>query len=135
MTQSFLNTPYTAPYLSPLVHPTNAFGPSTSPLSTMSHPGEPVIADQSPPQQHLRRSASADIYPLSFHDQSQMTDHEGNHDASRVSELFIKTTFDLPFRNSVSDQQFQDLDLSTIVNFENFDPASLSPETSQSYST
>ncbi len=114
---------YSLPYLSPMVDPAGMMNHSASPLSALS-PGDPVIANQSPPLAALDRSASADLYPMS-HD-----NHGNQEDALSLSEMYSKSLA-LPFRNSIPEEHSPaDIDLQGLVNYGTIDPASLRPDQS-----
>ena len=131
------NTPYSVPYLSPMVDPQHMIPPSVSPLSFMSH-GDPAIVDQSPPLNMMHRSASADMYSMP-HDpngHAAMSD-----DGSGLNELYSKHTLNIPmhphspaFSNGSHSPAFMgqdhsqaDLDMNSLVSFDDVH-ASLSPE-------
>ncbi len=118
------NTPYTVPYLSPMVDPSNLVPPSVSPLSFISH-GDPAIVDQSPPLSNYR-SSSADHYGMG---PSNLSD-----DGSSLNEMYSKHTLSLPMhQHSPSpsvymDQTQSDMDMNQLVQFDHMEPASLSPD-------
>lgn len=121
---SSYNTPYTVPYLSPMVDPSTMLPPSVSPLSFLSH-GDPAIVDQSPPLSMMHRSASADMYGMTT---SNMSD-----DGSSLNEMYSKHSLTLPMHpHSPSpvylDQSQADMDMSQLVHFDHLDPEGLSPE-------
>jgi hypothetical protein len=124
---SSYNTPYSVPFLSPMVDPSNMIPPSVSPLSFMSH-GDPAIVDQSPPLSMMHRSASADVYAMSHHEHATMSD-----DGSGLNEMYSKHTLTLPMHpHSPSpaflEQSQADLDMNQLVQFDTVDHSSLSPE-------
>lgn len=124
---SSYNTPYSVPFLSPMVDPSNMIPPSVSPLSFMSH-GDPAIVDQSPPLSMMHRSASADVYGMSHHDHATLSD-----DGSGLNEMYSKHTLSLPMHpHSPSpaflEQSQADLDMNQLVQFDTVDHSSLSPE-------
>jgi hypothetical protein len=129
------NTPYSVPFLSPMVDAQNMIPPSVSPLSFMSH--DPAIVDQSPPLNMIHRSASADVYAMS-HDNSHAAMSD---DGTSLNEMYSKHTLNIPmhphspaFSNGahspsfVPDHSQADLDMSSMVQFDDLH-ASLSPET------
>lgn len=117
MPASSYNTPYTVPFLSPMVDPHNMIPPSVSPLSFMS-PHDPAIVDQSPPLSMMHRSSSADVYNMSHSD-------DGN-----LNEMYSKHSLTLPMHSPspFHEQTQADMDMSQLVQFDTVDPASLSPE-------
>ncbi|KAI9816821.1 MAG: Transcription elongation factor SPT4 [Pycnora praestabilis] len=115
------NTPYSLPFLSPMVDHSGMVGPSVSPLSAMSH-GDPVIADQSPPMSTMHRSHSADIFSMT-HDHSNMED-----DGLALSELYSKQSLNLPMHSPGVEGSSEDMDMHNLVSFGTIDPSSLSPE-------
>lgn len=123
---SSYNTPYSVPFLSPMVDSSSMIPPSMSPLSFMSH-GDPAIVDQSPPLSMMHRSASADAYTMS-HDPHALSD-----DGSGLNEMYQKHTLNLPMHShspspAFLEQAQVDLDMSQLVQFDHIDHASLSPE-------
>ncbi|KAH8144952.1 uncharacterized protein LAJ45_11073 [Morchella importuna] len=76
-------TPYSLPFLSPMIDPTGVINPSVSPIS-MGH-GDPVIASASPPLSHMHRADSSELFPETY-------DHHGNlsDDGVGLSELYSK---------------------------------------------
>lgn len=145
---SSYNTPYSVPYLSPMVDPSNMVPPSVSPLSFMSH-GDPAIVDQSPPLSMMHRSASADVYR---HTDMNGFTHDGlsvSDDNAALNEMYSKHTLTLPMHPHSPSPAFADhshanmqahahaqaqaqaqadMDMNQLVQFDNVDPASLSPE-------
>ncbi|RFU28864.1 hypothetical protein B7463_g7489, partial [Scytalidium lignicola] len=123
---STYNTPYTVPFLSPMVDPSNMVAPSVSPLSFMSH-GDPAIVDQSPPLAMMHRSASAEMYNMPPDPHSNMSD-----DGTGLNEMYSKHTLGMSMNPhspvTYSDQAAADMDMSQLVQFDTIDPASLSPE-------
>lgn len=127
---SSYNTPYSVPFLSPMVDPSNMVPPSVSPLSFMSH-GDPAIVDQSPPLSMMHRSASADVY-------SHMNmSHDVSDDNAALNEMYSKHTLTLPmhphspspaFADHAHAQAQADMDMNQLVQFDSVDPSSLSPE-------
>jgi len=77
-------TPYSLPFLSPMVDPASVVGPSVSPISMGA---DPVIASGSPPLHHIDRSASAELYH--GYDQSAGFSEE-------ISELYSKQSLQMP---------------------------------------
>ncbi|OBT48864.1 hypothetical protein VE00_00699 [Pseudogymnoascus sp. WSF 3629] len=121
---SSYNTPYTVPFLSPMVDPSSMVPPSVSPLSFMSH-GDPAIVDQSPPLSMMHRSGSADAYNMNH---ASLSD-----DGSGLNEMYSKHSLTLPMhQNSPSpaylEQSQADMEMNQLVEFEPMDPAGLSPE-------
>jgi hypothetical protein len=124
---SSYNTPYSVPYLSPMVDPSNMAAHSVSPLSFMSH-GDPAIVDQSPPLSMMHRSASADMYNMSHDPHSNISE-----DGHGLNEMYSKHSLTLPMHpHSPSpaylDQSQAEMDMNQLVQFDSIDPASLSPE-------
>lgn len=118
------STPYSVPYLSPMVDPASVIAPPVSPLSmTISH-GDPVIANQSPPLS-LGRSAPADMYPLS--QDNSLTD-----EALSFTDIYSKHSMTLPFRTALEDGQ-DDFDMTNLLSFGTTDPTNLSPDNSAMY--
>ncbi|KAI9856334.1 MAG: hypothetical protein M1824_005462, partial [Vezdaea acicularis] len=124
MTAANYNTPYSLPFLSPMIDPSNLVGPSVSPLSNMSH-GDPVIANQSPPLSNMHRSASTDMFQMT-HD-STLSD-----DGLNLSDLYSKQSLNLPMHSPGIDGNAEELDLHNMVSFGTIDPSSLSPENNMS---
>lgn len=124
---SSYNTPYTVPFLSPMVDPSNVAPPSVSPLSFMSH-GDPAIVDQSPPLTMIHRASSADVYGIS-HDP-----HAGlSEDATSLNEMYSKHSLTLPMHShspasAYHEQSQAEMEMNQLVQFEQVDHASLSPE-------
>lgn len=134
---SSYNTPYSAPFLSPMMDPSNMIPPSVSPLSFMPH-GDPAIVDQSPPLSMMHRSASAmDAYNMSQHEQqSNMSD-----DGTGLNEMYSKHSLNLPMHSpsfsgvpSGQSPHFAehavDMDMNQLVQFDAVDASSMSPENS-----
>ncbi|KAJ9637799.1 hypothetical protein H2199_007293 [Coniosporium tulheliwenetii] len=120
-----LRHPFNMPFLSPpMIDPSSVMAPSVSPLSHMSHHGDPVIADQSPPMTSIGRSASADLYRMS-HDPTM------GEDALSLGDFYSKQSFSLPFRDppGPGEEVIDEFDMSNLVSFGTIDPSSLSPET------
>ncbi|EON69593.1 hypothetical protein W97_08853 [Coniosporium apollinis CBS 100218] len=125
MAAANFGTPFNMPFLSPpMIDPSSVMHPSVSPLSHMSHHGDPVIADQSPPMTSIGRSASADLYRMS-HDPTM------GEDALSLGDFYSKQSFSLPFRDppGPGEEVLDEFDLSNLVSFGPLDPSSLSPET------
>lgn len=76
-------TPYSLPFLSPMIDPTSVINPSVSPIS-MGH-GDPVIASASPPLSHLHRSDSSELFPEAYDHHTSLSD-----DSVGLSELYSK---------------------------------------------
>lgn len=125
MPTSNYNTPYTVPYMSPMVDPSNLIPPAVSPLSFMSH-GDPAIVDQSPPLSMMHRSASNDHYSMG---PSNISD-----DGSSLNEMYSKHSLTLPMHqhspspSGYMEQSQADMDMNQLVQFDHMDPSSLSPE-------
>lgn len=127
MPPSSYNTPYTVPYLSPMVNPSNMAPPSVSPLSFMSH-GDPAIVDQSPPLSMMHRSSSADVYNMGHDHHSNISD-----DGTGLNEMYSKHSLALPMHShspspAFVEQSQADMDMNQLVQFDTIDPSSLSPE-------
>lgn len=124
---SSYNTPYSVPFLSPMVDSSNMVPTSMSPLSFSSH-ADPAIVGQSPPYDVMQRSSSADVYSMG-HDHAALSD-----DGHALNEMYSKHTLSLPMHNhspspaSFMEQSQVDLDMSQLVQFDHADHASLSPE-------
>ncbi|KAI9831321.1 MAG: hypothetical protein M1819_005095 [Sarea resinae] len=118
-TASF-STPYSLPFLSPMIDPASIGGPSISPISAMSH-GDPVIADQSPPLSAMHRSASNEMFSMP----SNLSD-----DGMALSELYSKQSLNLPMHSPGIEGSADDMDMHNLVSFGTIDPSSLSPENS-----
>ncbi|KAH9241200.1 hypothetical protein K456DRAFT_596146 [Colletotrichum gloeosporioides 23] len=112
------------PEPSPL--PTSSYNPpSVSPLSFGSH-HEPSIVEQSPPLSMLGRPASADIYTQGDSGSCAVSD-----DGTGLNEMYSKHTINLPMHPhspAFVEQGQADLDMNQLVQFDNVDPSSLSPE-------
>lgn len=126
---SNFNTPYSMPFLSPMVDPSNMVPPSVSPLSFMSH-GDPAIVDQSPPLAMMHRSASADVYTMGHH--GSMAESTSD-DGTGLNEMYSKHSLNLPMHPHSPayhgmEQSQADMDMNQLVSFDAVDGASLSPE-------
>lgn len=131
---SSFNTPYSLPYLSPMMEHPNLIHPSVSPLSAYSH-GDPVIADQSPPLNGFRRSPSAEFLSIAQDHHSTLSD-----DGMMLSEMYSKQNLNLPMHPpqvedaGIATQMHEDASseemdqLHHLVPFGTIDPSSLSPE-------
>ncbi|KAI8176994.1 Homeobox protein HOY1 [Colletotrichum sp. SAR 10_75] len=123
---SSYNTPYGSAFLSPMANPSNnMIPPSVSPLSFGSH-HEPSIVEQSPPLSMLGRPASADIYTQGDSGSCAVSD-----DGTGLNEMYSKHTINLPMHPhspAFVEQGQADLDMNQLVQFDNVDPSSLSPE-------
>lgn len=120
------STPYSRPYVSPMLDPSNMMGVPVSPLSAMNNHGAPVIADQSPPLA-LHRSMSADLYT---------TPQEHNtmpEDTYPMGNIFPKQSYSLPFRSAILEENSEEVDLSNIFHFGSFDASNTSPESANHY--
>ncbi|KAI4197282.1 MAG: hypothetical protein LQ350_006009 [Teloschistes chrysophthalmus] len=126
--------PYGLPYLSPMMEHSNLIQPSVSPLSAFSSHGDPIIADQSPPMNHMHRSPSADFLTISQDHQSTLSD-----DGFMLSEMYSKQNLNLPMHSPAMDDtgshlnlqeesSSEEMDLHNMVSFGTIDPSSLSPE-------
>lgn len=133
MPASQFDTPYSLPYLSPMVDPSHMIQPSVSPLSCVSH-GDPVIAGQSPPLSNMHRSVSNDFLSMSQDHHSNLSD-----DGLMLSEMYSKQNLNLPMHSPGVDEsalgmQFHDensseeMDIHNMMPFGTLDPSSLSPE-------
>lgn len=125
MPASSYNTPYSVPYLSPMVDSSNMVPPSVSPLSFMSH-GDPAIVNHSPPLSMMHRSASADVFSMSH-------DHSLSDDGTSLNEMYSKHSLALPMQShspspNFGDQSQAEMDMNQLVQFDTIDPSSLSPE-------
>ncbi|KAK8189392.1 homeoprotein [Phyllosticta capitalensis] len=120
MTAPSFGTPYNNPYLSPLPDQSSMPAQSVSPMSAMSHHGDPIIANQSPPLTSLGRASSADLYPMSH-------DNGIPDDTMSLSDMYAKQSLSLPFRSPIGEENLDDLDMSNLVSFGTIDPSSLSP--------
>ena len=123
MPPSSYNTPYSNGFLSPMVNP-DGIPSSVSPLPFNS-PGEPSIVEQSPPMNMMGRPGSADLYPIN--DGSCAVSEDG----TSLNEMYSKHTINLPMHThspQYGQHQQADLDMDQLVQFDNVDPASLSPE-------
>ncbi|KAI9842155.1 MAG: hypothetical protein M1837_007442 [Sclerophora amabilis] len=121
MTASNFQTPYSLPFLSPMVDSTGAGGPSVSPLSAMSH-GDPVIANQSPPLSSMHRSASADMFATS-HDPANMSE-----EGLSLTELYSKQSLNFSMPSPHTDGSPEDLAMQSMVTFDHVDHTGLSPD-------
>lgn len=108
------------PYISTPMGPPPHSAAMVSPMPTMPHHPDPVIANQSPPLTSFGRDGSADVYPMS---------HENGvpDEALQLSDLYAKQSLNLPFRSPM-EENMDDLEMSNLVSFGTIDPASLSPE-------
>lgn len=121
-----VQTPYSGPFLSPMVNPSNLNNPPVSPFSTVSHP-DPIIANQSPPLNSFDRRASADVYHGS-------QDHPGFQEGTfNFNELYGKQQpFQLPFRQSNADTPPEpEFDFHNMIHFSAENSVSLSPDQSR----
>lgn len=83
-------TPYSASFLS--VEPHAMIGTSNTPVSAMSHHGDPVIADQSPPLTGLGRNQNDDIF-------NTPGDQHLNEDALCLSSDMYSKSFGMSFHS------------------------------------
>ncbi|KAL8842133.1 MAG: hypothetical protein Q9176_002825 [Flavoplaca citrina] len=125
---------YGLPFLSPMMEHPNLVQPSISPLSAFSSHGDPVIADQSPPMNHMHRSPSADFLSIAQDHQSTMSD-----DGFMLSEMYSKQNLNLPMHspglddsgshlNFHEESSSEEMDIHQMIPFGTIDPSSLSPE-------
>ena len=109
----------------------HSIAPSVSPLSALS-PGDPVIADHSPPLNNLHRSASADFLMHQEH-------HGLADDGFALSEMYSKQSLNLPIRSPMGDETdltmalhegppSEELDVQAMLPFGTIDPAQLNAE-------
>ncbi|KAI9820945.1 MAG: hypothetical protein M1832_003417 [Thelocarpon impressellum] len=120
-------TSYSLPFLTPMPDAGGApGGPAGSPLSAMSHHGDPVIANQSPPLSGMHRSTSTDFLQMS-HDAAAAAMSD---DGLALSELYSKQSLNLPMHSPGPglDGPSDDLAMQSMVSFDTIDPSSLSPE-------
>ncbi|KAI9666830.1 MAG: hypothetical protein M1829_005633 [Trizodia sp. TS-e1964] len=116
MTAVDYNSPYSLPFLSPMIDPSSGMiAPSVSPLS-MNH-GDPIIANQSPPlsMHNITRSASADIFHMSTHDGSALTE-----DGISLSDLYSKQSL-MPMHSPGMETHVEDMDMHQMVSFASLD--------------
>ncbi|MCJ1363591.1 Transcription elongation factor SPT4 [Acarospora aff. strigata] len=127
------NTPYSLPFLSPMIDHPNMMNPSVSPLSSVSH-GDPVIADQSPQLSNMHRSASADFLSMSQDPRGSISD-----DGLMLSEMYSKQSLNLPLHSPhledsalgmhmQEEGSSEEMDMHSMVAFGTINPSSLSPE-------
>lgn len=126
-----LNTPYQSTFLSPMVdpstvgtHPASPFH-SASPLSTMSHHGDPVIANQSPPLGGYDGANANDVFTLAPNEEGY------NEDSFNFNEMYSKQPFQLPFRSPLETPQ-EEFDFQSMIHFGG-ETSSLSPEQVEGY--
>lgn len=118
-----LGAPYALPFLSPLLDPSALPGPSGSPMSAMS-PGDPVIANQSPPLSALDGGACAELFPMT-HDASSMPD-----DNMSLTELYSKQSLSLSLPSPGLETTSEELAMQTMISFDTIDPSRLTPDDS-----
>ena len=127
------NSAYGLPFLSPMPEHPRMFQPSVSPLSAMSHHGDPVIADHSPPLSNMPRSASADFLTLSQDHHPSISD-----DGLMLSEMYSKQSLNMPIRSPdiedsnlhmhlQDDPSSEEMDMQSMIHFGTIDPSNLSP--------
>ena len=127
-TYAHSQTPYSLPYLSPMVDPSNVAAPSVSPLSAISPHADPVIANQSPPLSsggHV-----GDLYAMH-------NEQGGGEDAGlSINDLYAKQSMTLPFRGPLEENHNQEPhnDMQHLVPYGTIDPQSLSPGLSPGHS-
>lgn len=115
-----LGISYPLPFLSPIMDAPAMTGPSGS-MPAMS-PGDPVIANQSPPLPAIDRSASAELFPMS-NDSSGIVD-----DSMSLSELYSKQSLNLQLPSPGMETASEELAMQNMISFETIDPSRLSPE-------
>lgn len=119
-----MGTPYGAPFLSPMANP-QSLAPPMSPLPFT--PSDPAIVEQSPPMSLLGRPGSADALSNNPGDSCAISD-----DGASLNEMYSKHTINLPLHPPRSpgfgEPSQADLDMTSLVQFDNIEPASLSPE-------
>ncbi|KAI9711757.1 MAG: hypothetical protein M1820_001902 [Bogoriella megaspora] len=127
-------TPYSLPYLSPMVDPSQVAPPSVSPLSAVSPHADPVIANQSPPLGSLDHGdPTHDIYGMH-------NEQGSSEDASlSIGDMYAKSSMTLPFRGPLEENQNQHqenhhMNMQNLVPFGTIDPQSLSPGLSPGHS-
>ena len=131
MPSATFNPCYSLPFLSPMPEAASTIAPSASPLSALS-PGEPIIADHSPPLSHIHRSASADF--LSMPQESAGLSEDG----MMLTEMYSKQNLNLPIRSPVTEEPRmhmllhesppnEEIDVKHMLPFGTIDPAQLSP--------
>lgn len=121
---SYQNTPYSQGFLSPMVNQDAHGAAAISPLP-FHNPGEPSIVEQSPPMSLLGRPGSADMY--NGNEGSCAVSDDGNG----LNEMYSKHTLNLPMHThspGFGQPQQAELDMDQLVQFDNVDPSSLSPE-------
>lgn len=116
-----VNTPFNAPFYSPMVNPSNLTNSPFSPFSGING-NDPVIANQSPPLPTFDRSASAGIF-------AGVEDNAGFPDDNfTFNDLYGKQQpFSLPFRSPVMENAQPDFDFQNMVSFDG-DASSVSPD-------
>ncbi|ROT38981.1 homeo protein [Sodiomyces alkalinus F11] len=117
------NTPYGGTFLSPMPHTANLVAPSVSPFA--NH-GEPSIVEQSPPLAMMGRPASADMYRHHGDNSCAVSDDGGS-----LNEMYSKHSINLPMHaGSPSNHETSqaELDMNQLVQFDQAEAASLSPE-------
>ena len=127
-TTMMYHTPYSLPFLSPHVDPSVMMDPSASPSSCLS-PGDPVIANQSPPLSTMDRRPSAELFHLPD-DPSTVMD-----DGMSLTELYSKQSLHLsmPSPGAIDgsvmlDATVDDLAMQSMITFDTIDPLTLTPE-------
>ncbi|KAI9886345.1 MAG: hypothetical protein M1823_001853 [Watsoniomyces obsoletus] len=126
-TMSYHTPLYSLPFLSPHLDASAAMDHGHSPLSCRS-PGDPVIANQSPPPMStMDRCPSTEMFAMPD-DPSTMTD-----DGMSLTELYSKQSLNLPMPSSAAmdaamDAAAEDLAMQNMISFDTIDPSSLSPE-------
>jgi hypothetical protein len=129
---------YNVPFLSPMPEHAHGIQPSVSPLSAMSHHGDPVIADQSPPLSNMHRAGSADFLSMTHDHHSEMPG-----DGLMLGDMYAKQNLTLPFRSSGMDDSHhqhhhldmhslhedpsaEELDMQNVLSYSTIDPSALS---------
>lgn len=117
------HSPYGLPFLSPHVDASAVMDHGASPLSCLS-PGDPVIANQSPPLSTMDRCPSTELFAMPD-DPSTMTE-----DGMSLTELYSKQSLNLPMPSpaAMDAAAAEDLAMQNMISFDTMDPSSLSPE-------
>ena len=117
------STPYSGPFLSPMVNPQNLAPVSPLPFSQ----ADPTVVKQSPPMSIIGRPASADALSNNQADSCAVSD-----DGTNLKEIYSKHSINLPMHPPHSpgfvETSQTELDMSSLVQFDAVEPASLSPE-------
>ena len=121
------HTPYSLPFLSPHVDASATMDPSASPSSCLS-PGDPIIANQSPPLSTMDRRPSTELFHLPD-DPSTVMD-----DGMSLTELYSKQSLHLPMPSPgidgsvMLDATVDDLTMQSMITFDTIDPLGLTPD-------